>query len=163
MQPFPIELKKICKENPSFEDALKSVHPERFVSLGAIVTSQCPLVPEDEIIGFFVYDYRNLNKPIFKQDFIVNIGKKNKEFILYTKYPRSYSKTIKDISEFFKKYPTYNKKDHHPKYRKLPDLIKPRAKEAIRLANNILKFGLRTELTDDEFNQFDLDLKKFGL
>ena len=56
MQPYAKELKELCALNADFAQALKSTHPKKFVSLGAIVTSYPPSPRGDEVIGFFVYD-----------------------------------------------------------------------------------------------------------
>jgi hypothetical protein len=163
MQPYPQQLKEYCRVNPDFALALKTVHPDKFVSLGAVIVSQCPIVPEDEIIGFLVYDY-GAKPETFKQDFIVNIGGKNNEFVIYTRYSKvRKSKYIKDISQFFQKYPTYSKDIHHPSFESIPIELKPMAIRAIELANRIKTFGLRQELSDEEYEKFDAVLKKFNL
>ncbi len=163
MQPYAKELKELCALNADFAQALKSTHPKKFVSLGAIVTSYPPSPRGDEVIGFFVYDY-GVRSGMFKQDFIVNIGKQYREFVIYTRYSGvPNSKMIKDINEFYKKYPTYDKASHHPKFEDLPDAIKPRALEAIALANRIKKYGLRQEISDEEYARYDLELRKLGL
>lgn len=161
LQPYSKELIAFCKADQDFKNALKINNPSRFVSLGAIVTSHSPFVPEDEIIGFYTYDYKI---GIFKQDFIVNVGGENKDFILYTRLAgKQSSKNVKDISQFFTKYSKgkYYIETHHPKYEDLPEIIKPRALEAVALANKI-KSGLRN-LTPDELSQIDLELQRIGL
>jgi len=164
MQPYHPRLKEFCLVNSEFAKSLKSLHAERFVSLGAIVVSQCPLIPEDEIIGFYVYDY-GANPKIFKQDFIVNVGCKNQEFIIYTRFSgTTKSKNIRDISHFYNKYPTYPKNSHHPKFEELPKEIQPRALQAINLANRIIdRGGPVSEISDEEYTRFDLELKKLNL
>ena len=162
MQPYPLELKQLCNVNSEFAEALKSTHPEKFVSLGAVIVSHCPLIPEDEIVGFLVYDYGKNSK--FKQDFIVNVGGKRKEFIIYTRFtgiPKS--KIIQDISHFYKKYPTYPLNSHHPKYEDLPIEFQKRADDAMRLSQAIINGGLRKELTDEEYRYYDSYLKSLNL
>lgn len=162
MQPYPKELKDLCLTNSEFSAALKSTHPDKFISLGVVITSHCPLIPEDEVIGFLVYDYGP--NPQFKQDFIVNIGSQRKKFVIYTRFSGVVkSKIIKDISHFYQKYPTYNKDSHHPKFEELPVEIQPRALEAIRLAERIKEMGLRQMLTDGEYRKFDTELSAMGL
>lgn len=161
MQPYPQELKKICRINPDFKKALKNSNPKRFISLGAIVTSLCPLIPEDEIIGFFTYDCK---EKIFKQDFIVNKNSENKEFILYTRFSGvNKSKNIKDIRDFFQKYPTYSKNCHHLNFEELPNNIKPRALETINLANKLEIIGQREYISDEDYERIDSELKKRNL
>jgi len=73
------------------------------------------------------------------------------------------SKIIKDINQFYQKYPSYPKNSHHPKYEELPDAIKPRALEAVALANRIKALGLREEISEEEYAKFDSELRKHGL
>lgn len=161
MQPYPQKLKDICIVNPDFAIALKTTHPKRFVSLGTVVVSY-PQKTSDEVIGFYVYDYGT--KSMFKQDFIVNVGFKNEEFIIYTRFSGvGKSKIIKDISHFYQKYPEYPKDSHHPKFEDIPDPIKPRALEAIKLAKKIQTLGLRDELSEEEYKKYDLWLRNLGL
>ena len=162
MQPYSSNLKSLILNDPDFAKALKINNHIRFVSLGAVVTSYSPLVPDDEVIGFYVYDYK---EDKFKQDFIVNIGKKDKEFILYTKFPNTNkNKRIKDISQFFEKYSggKYYVESHHPRFEDLPDVIKPRALEAIALANKLRGKQVKNFSTE-ELGKIDKELNKLGL
>lgn len=161
MQPYPKSLKDIILGDPDFSKALKINNHIRFVSLGAVVTSYSPLKPEDEVIGFYVYDFK---EDKFKQDFIVNVGKNDSEYILYTKFPNKNNKRVKDISQFFDKYSKgkYYIESHHPKFEDLPDVIKPRALEAIDLANRLKNKKVR-EFSKEELDGLDLELKKLGL
>lgn len=142
--PFSNELKGWCKFHPEFMTALKNIHYEKFVSLGAILTSFSPNYPKDEVIGIYVYDYSR-KFPMFKQDFIVNKGKLNNEFILFTRNPKNLSsKYVRDISEF---YLTYGKggnyiNSHHLSFDELPEELKPRGLEAISLANKLKSSSL---------------------
>ncbi len=139
MMPFSDELVNWCKLHPEFLAALKIIYSEKFISLGAIVTSYSPNYPSDEVIGIYTYDYQRKN-PIFKQDFIINKGKLNKEFMLFTRnLKRGSSKYVKDINEF---YTTYGKggyyvNSHHLSFEQLPEEMKPRGLNAIRLANKL--------------------------
>lgn len=144
--PFSKELVEWCKNHPDFSKALKIIYPEKFLTLGAIVTSHSPHKPEDEVIGIYTYAYR-MKSPIFKQDFVINVGGLQKQFILYTKYP-SKSKIVKDISDFYKTYGRNGNylNTHHLSFDDLPDKVKWAGERAINLANKILKYGL---LKDD--------------
>lgn len=137
--PFSDELKDWCKTHAEFLAALKNIYADRFISLGAIVTSYSPNYPDDEVIGIYTYDYQRKNS-IFKQDFTVNKGKLNNEFILFTRNPKGVnSKYVKDINEFFA---TYGKdgfyvNSHHLALEELPDQLKERREVAIRLAEKM--------------------------
>ncbi len=147
MMPFSSELIDWCNHHPEFQSALKIIYSDRFICLQAIVLSESPSLTieevNDEVIGVYVYDYR-LSTPLFKQDFIVNIGKQNKEFVLYTRNPRGKnSKYVKDINVF---YQTYGKNgdyvnSHHLTFDQLPEEIKARGVRVIQLAEKISKFG----------------------
>lgn len=140
MMPFSEELVDWCKSHPDFLTALKIIYSERFISLGAIVTSYSPNFPEDEVIGMYTYDYLR-KPPILKQDFIINKGKLNKEFVLFTRNSKNgSSKYIKDINEF---YLTYGKggfyvNSHHLSLGQLPEEIRERGLDAINLANKLI-------------------------
>jgi len=100
LQPYSQGLKDFIKNNPDFAEALKINNPNRFISVGAVVISHSPLVQGDKIIGFYVYDNKEEK---FKQDVIVDIKGRDKEFILYTRF-KSKSKWVKDINDFEPKY-----------------------------------------------------------
>lgn len=124
MQPYPQKLRDLCLANPDFANALKTTHPKKFISLGAVIVSY-PQSTSDEVIGFLVYDYGQKPEK-FKQDFIVNVESKNKQFIIYTRFSGvKKSKIIRDINLFYQKYPSYPKNSHHPKFEDLPNAIKP--------------------------------------
>ncbi len=163
MQPYPEELKELCRIDSGFADALKITHPEKFISLGAVVISRSTVFPEDEVIGFFVYDYSAV--PKFKQDFIVNKGAQNKEFVIYTRYPSGHNKYIKDINMFYEKYSDYPKSTHRPSYDDIPDRLKPRALEAIKLAKKITTngWGVSGDISEAEYNRIDGELRKLNL
>jgi hypothetical protein len=149
MQPFSRGLKEWCKTHPEFTEALKIVYPERFITLQAVSTSYSPNYPDDEVIGFYAYDAK-LKTPIFKQDFIVNKGKRNNEFVLYTNYKNSINtRCIKHINDFFATYGKggYYVNTHHVTANRLPDSVKPRAEQAVQLAERLKITGLR-QLTD---------------
>jgi len=168
MQPYADEIKKLCTLNHDFANALKALQSERFISLGAIITSRAyPIHSEkdsepDEVIGLLVYD---LVDKAFKQDFIVNVNKKYKEFRIYTRFKESRkSRIIRDITHFYQEYPMYSKESHHLSFEDIPDVIKPRAIDAVQLANKLIALGgPRREISDSEYEKFDTDLRKFGL
>lgn len=136
LQPFSDELIHWCKSHNEFLLAIKNIYPEKFISPAMIVTSY----PQsgDEVIGVYTY-HRSLKQPIFKQDFIVNIGRKSTEFILFTRNPYGSSKYVKDINEFFAVYGKfgYKKSDHHLKLEDLPTQLQERAKKSIELSQKI--------------------------
>jgi len=144
--PFSREFVSWCKAYPDFAKALKIIYPEKFLTLSAVATSFCSYSFADEVIGVDAYAYR-MKRPIFKQDFVINKGNLNKEFILYTRFT-STSKIIRDISEFYKTYGRDNNhlNTHHLTFEQLPNKVKPAGIRAIDLAKRILKYGL---LKDD--------------
>jgi len=150
LTPFPEELVVWSKTNPEFLDALKNVYPEKFISPAMIIIY--PAIRGDKdcegdiVIGVYTY-HHELNKPIFKQDFIVNRGGLNQEFILYSRNPAGSSRYVKDINDFFTKYGKHghNKNSHHMSLEKLPAQLQERGKEAIRLAEK-MKIGTPQEI-----------------
>lgn len=82
--PFSDELVEWVQTHPHFKAGLKFSNEDYFLPLGLILTSTSPKRPSDKIIGFVVWDKV---KRIFKQDYIVNVGSRNDEFILYSKIP----------------------------------------------------------------------------
>lgn len=154
LMPFSEELIHWCKTHPEFLVALKIIHSDRFISLGAIVTSNSPNYPEDEVIGMYTYDYQR-KTPIFKQDFIINKGNLNKEFVLFTRNSKGRSnKYVKDINEF---YTTYGKggfytNTHHLTLEQLPGEIRERGQEAINLANRLAE-GAKTRPTQEHISR----------
>ena len=159
MQPFSDAILDWAKKHPSFSRALKIIYPDRFITLQALSISY-PTHTSDQIIGIFAYDYRAEK---FKQDFIVNVGNENKEFILYTKLPGKsppYSKYVQHINGFFTKYGTDGQyaQTHHPTLEELPEEIKSRAKKAQRLANRLKITGLRV-LSPEELAEIEAKVK----
>ncbi len=139
MMPFARELVEWCELHSEFQSALKFIYSERFISLGAILTSYSPNYPNDEVIGVYSYDYKR-KTPIFKQDFIVNKGKLYKEFVLYTRNTKGRStKYVKDINEFYATYGKggYYPNSHHLSLEQLPQELQERGLEAIRLAKKL--------------------------
>lgn len=103
----------------------------------------------------------------FKQDFIVNVGSLNKEFVLYTADTNGNETTyLKHINAFFSKY---GKKGHYNgthwvEFDKLPEEVKPRANDAIRLAGVIKQSGtahITQDRIDGIYRQYQ-ELKSTG-
>jgi len=158
--PFSDELIKWCKNNEPFFKGLKNIYVEKFLSLGAIVTSY-PKNSNDQVIGLYTYDYQR-NVPLFKQDFIVNINNLNNEFILYTRNKKyGSSRYVKDINAFYKLYgknSDYNN-SHHLSLEDLPILLRKRGEHVIKLAETINKTGIR-KLTRSQLRKKYNDIKK---
>jgi hypothetical protein len=156
-QPFSEALVNWCKTHPEFLAALKNVHPEKFISPSAILLSYP--VNGDQVIGVYSYHPR-LKKAIFKQDFIVNMGNRDSEYILYTRNPRGSSKYVKDINDFFEKYEQYGyeRTHHHRTFEELPDEIKERALSTIRLADKTKDLDIST-ITQEHINKLYKEVK----
>lgn len=152
MQPFSSELKAWCKSHPEFAQHLK-LDPDKFITLQAVSISHTTNAPDDEIIGFYVYAHY-LEMAKFKQDFIVNVGSRSDEFVLYTADTNGHeTQYVKHTKAFFAKY---GKNDHYKNahwvtFDKLPDEIKPRASDAIRLASAVKANGT-AHITEDRIN-----------
>lgn len=153
LMPFSQELINWCNSHPKFLAALKNVYPERFISPAMIMTSTSPNFPDDEVIGVYSYD-SHLNKPIFKQDFIINKGRLNNEFVLYTRNPTGSSKYVKDINQFFALYGKggYYLNVHHLTPEQLPDELQERVQETINLSNRIGKVDL-TKISQEHIDR----------
>jgi hypothetical protein len=153
--PFSSELVDWCKNHKAFMNALKIIYCEKYISLGAIVTSFSPDYPNDEVIGIYVYDYQR-KFPLFKQDFIINKNRLNNEFILFTRNNKvGCSKYVKDINEFYSTYGknNYYVKSHHLSFEELPNEIKQRALGAIAFAEK-MKGGTKVNPTQEQI--FDI-------
>jgi DNA-3-methyladenine glycosylase len=146
--PFADSLVSWCNLHPDFKEALKFSNHIGFLPLGVIFTSTPSLFPNDEVIGFLVYD---MQKGIFKQDYIVNINKQYKCFKLYTKLPnKKYSRNVTHIKNFFSLYGANGdyKDTHHYSITQIekmgrPDLLE-RARDTIDLAYKIKLRGRYT-------------------
>jgi hypothetical protein len=151
LMPFSDELNNWCKSHPEVLLALKNVYPEKFISPAMIVTSYP--ATEDEIIGIYTY-HHGMKNPIFKQDFMVNVGRLNNEFILYTRNPAGSSKYVKDIKVFFKKYGKYgyDNTSHHLSLEELPTELQERAKASVKLAEK-MKIGLPQKIPQEHINE----------
>jgi len=152
--PFSNELVEWIRERPDFKEGLKFSNPDGFLALGAVAWSRTPDVPDDEVIGFFAYD---INKKFFKQDFIINVGDTNTEFILYSKQPsKKYGKYVRHFNEFKAKY-AINGHYQNVHHLSLADLdarnnpgLSERARDTIALAERIEAAGGRNQPTPDE-------------
>jgi hypothetical protein len=153
--PFSTELVAWCRSHPEIKQALKVSHPDRFIALGQVTTSSFPNKPDDQVIGFYTYDYATEQ---FKQDFIVNVGNKNTEFVVYTRLPKEskdlQGKYVKDINEFFK---VYGQRDdytstHHPTLDEIIRLNNPvladRARRYVELGARLKSDGLQSTTQD---------------
>lgn len=135
MMPFSEEIKRYCKKYPSFFNALKVINFNRFITLQVVMITHSPNYPQDEVIGVYVYDYMS-KTPRFKQDFIVNVGGKGEEFVLYTGLSSAVDgKRVKHINDFFEKYGKngYYENTHWQDLEQLPEQFRERAKKAIAL------------------------------
>lgn len=149
--PFADQLIAWCKKYPEFKEALKVANPNSFIALLAVSVTYTDNVPGDQVIGFFAYD---IQKKIFKQDFIINISNNYRKFKLYSKLPnKNYGPHVQSIKGF---EATYGKNGHYAnthhytlerlvaefKNTDLPE----RAERAVALAGRLEKSG-RRELT----------------
>ena len=153
--PFFAELIAWCNLHTEIKQALKVANPDRFIALGHVTTSFSPKKPEDQVIGFYAYDYIAER---FKQDFIVNVGNTNNEFVLYTRLPKEnkglYGRYVKDINEFFA---VYGKRGdyagtHHPSLEEIIGLNQPvladRARRYVVLGARLKSDGLNPVTQD---------------
>jgi hypothetical protein len=143
VQPFSDGLKQWCKDHEDFTKALKIIYPDKFIPMGMVVISYSPHYPNDKVIGFYIYHYA-MKSPKFKQDFIVDVGKQDNNFVLYTRQnvvpQNSY---IKDINDFFNTYGSDGNylRAHHVAFGEIPDEGKPRALQAMSLGDRVKNGG----------------------
>ncbi len=95
-------------KNPAFYKSLKLSNERRFKFFQPIILSHLPVSEgeksKDEIIGMFYFDTKK-SKFIFKQDYIVNIKKEDKEFVSYTRGSNSsQNKYVRSIHDFYSTY-----------------------------------------------------------
>ena len=118
--PFSDGLCNFMDDHPECEAALKLSQPKRFITIPLIFTSGLPKghsKSADEIIGIWYYDKdrpfcKFHNKSCaFKQDFIVNAGSADKEFVVYTAY-KSHPPFVQQIKKFFSDYGSNGKFYH---------------------------------------------------
>lgn len=141
--PFRQEILDWCKNHPEFQKGLKALASERFLHIGTAMISYPPGTT-DEVIGIYAYDYKH-NPPLFKQDFIVDVGTAHKEFILYTGFPKGTQNTkyVKHINDFFSKYGKNGNYSgvHHLTFDQLPnnEEVRERAVRMIQRSKNLPK------------------------
>lgn len=147
LMPFPQQLKDLCRKDHDFAKALKVAYYDRFIALQAVSITYSPVYPDDEVIGFFVYDYR-IKTPKFKQDYIVNKGKRYKDFVLYTGLSKVVNnKNIKHVKEFLSTYGErgkYYKDSHWLTIDELPAKIRFRGLQAVNMATKRIQLGFPT-------------------
>jgi len=161
LQPFSAQIMAMCEKNQDFQKAIKSLNSARFISFGTVIISYPKNEPEDMVIGILVYDYKS---KIYKQDFMVDIGSKHEQYILYTSFHGMKSKKyLKPIGDFFKKYPCYSRECHHPKFEDIPLDIQPRALHAIELAKIVESLENPHLIPFRMYVEFSWSLIKSGL
>ena len=145
--PFSDSLIMWCQQHPNFKVGLKFANSGDFLALGLILTSSVPHKPNDEVIGFLVYD---MKQKIFKQDFIVNVGGNNTKFILYSKRPDKaydgYSQHIKNFIADYGLNGKYYKDVHHYTIDQARQLnndprFQERIESTLRIAKSIETYG----------------------
>src|SRR3989344_2375664 len=102
-------LLQFMEAQPLFYQSLKLANWRRFQVIPHIITSHTPASHSrtlDEIIGMWYLDKEGAgtqNNPFFKQDFVVNVGRLDSEFVSYTiGFPTS--QYVKPITDFFRDY-----------------------------------------------------------
>mgnify|MGYP001566357369 CR=1 FL=1 len=107
--PFSDPLLKFMEAEPTFYASLKLANWRRFKTIPRIITSHTPTGhshSQDEIIGVWYFDLEGTGvngHPFFKQDFIVNIGRMDREFHSYTVgFPTN--QYVHQIGDFFNTY-----------------------------------------------------------
>lgn len=93
--------------HPEFERSLKLYNQARFVPIPFMFLTRTPdgtPHERDQVIGMLYVDKENLNagrKPLFKQDFVVNVESEDKKFISYTDPQLQVPPYVRPIEEFF--------------------------------------------------------------
>lgn len=107
--PFSDQLLRFMESEPDFYTSLKLANWRRFKTIPRILTSHTPTGhprSQDEVIGIWYFDLEGTGanrNPFFKQDFIVNIDRMNREFHSYTVgFPSS--RYVHQIGDFFNTY-----------------------------------------------------------
>lgn len=151
--PFADQIIAWCHKHPEFKEGLKFANPDGFLAMGAVLTSHPKNYPQHEVIGFLAYD---LNRDIFKQDYILNIDSNYQKFILYSKVPsKCYGPYVTHIKDFFSRYDTEGgyEKDHHLTTDQLltrgNEEFQDRVRSTLDLAQEIKQAG-RNHPTQDE-------------
>ena len=146
--PFSDDLCEFMENHSEFYKSLKLYKSKRFIFIPVIGLSHLPAsegnLSNDEIIGMFYYD---INKDMFKQDYVVNVGGKNQKFISYTQRKIQEMGSVFSIDTFYKKYGKHGKYyykkgtvkyEHH--YNNVEDL--PNFRE-LKLWASKIKEGIR--------------------
>jgi hypothetical protein len=107
--PISDDLLNFMDAHPDFEESLKLSNTDRFVCLNHFILSQQPPSTthhQDQVVAMWYADKWNIRsgiQPFFKQDFVVNLGMRNQEFVSYTS-KRSHPPYVYSLSAFFAKY-----------------------------------------------------------
>ena len=113
--PLSPGLRSRLQSDVDFYQSLKLANRERFVFLDFIIISRLPQdapYPEDQVLGFWYFDRVS---QVFKQDFVVNVGSKDNQFVSYSRKNNN-GPFIRPIKEFFEKYgdgQRYYHRDHN--------------------------------------------------
>lgn len=145
--PFSDGLLEFMDRDQSFFKSLKLANEKDFKFLSLLFTSHTPPnhpCTEDEVIGLWYGDLQNIrsnSKPLFKQDFIVNIKNRDREFISYTIKKFVNNLSVKIIDDFFRDYGSDGEYYHNGlqwqhHYDTINDL--PEEPSLIRAANKLL-------------------------
>lgn len=155
--PFSDQIIAWCHAHPEFKEALKVTSPDRFYPLGMVTITYTKNVPGDKVIGFMAYD---MDAGIFKQDFIIDVGSKEREFVLYTRHPqRRYNRHVRDIKEFYARYGKNGDyaDTHHVDLQYIQGMgnteLSERAKRAIEKSRQIVAAGGRRPISQQELRE----------
>ncbi len=108
--PFSTALLTAMAGDAAFFGALKLSNTVRFQVIPYILLSHTPAPHprhQDEVIGIWYLDKTNATAgmpPLFKQDFIVNVGHANTQFVSYSASPTVVGPTVRPIADFFRDY-----------------------------------------------------------
>jgi len=155
--PFSDEIIAWCHKHPEFKEALKVSNPDRFYALGMVLTSSTKNVPSDLVIGFMAYD---MTTKIFKQDFMIDMGNRHQEFMLYTNLPsKQYGKYVQHIKQFYAKYGKNGDyaDTHHVSLDYILSLgndeLSERAARTVDASARIVSAGGRRHISQEELKQ----------
>lgn len=155
--PFSDNIVAWCHAHPEFKEALKVTNPDRFYPLGMVTVTKTKNVPNDKVIGFMAYD---MEAKIFKQDFIVDLNGKEREFVLYTRHPqRQYGRRVRDINDFYARYGKNGDyaDTHHVDLKYIQGMgnteLFERAQRAVRTSQQIVVAGGRRAVSQRELKE----------
>ncbi len=155
--PFSDQIIAWCHAHSDFKEALKVTNPDRFYPLGMVTVTYTKNVPGDKVIGFMAYD---MDAGIFKQDFIVDVGSKEREFVLYTRHPqRRYNWYVRDIKEFYARYGKNGDyaNIHHVDLQYIQGMgnteLSERAQRAVEKSRQIIAAGGRRPVPQQELRE----------